>query len=47
LRQGTIWGPPPLVGRHSREILAEFGFTDTEIEKLVAGATLFRAAASG
>jgi len=27
--------------------LAEFGFTDTEIEKLVAGATLFRAAASG
>ena len=33
---GTIWGPPPLVGQHSREILLEFGFTRTEIEQLVA-----------
>ena len=24
----TIWGPPPLVGQHSREILREFGLDD-------------------
>ena len=26
---------PPLLGQHSREILAEAGFTDPEIEELV------------
>jgi crotonobetainyl-CoA:carnitine CoA-transferase CaiB-like acyl-CoA transferase len=38
---GTIWGPPPLVGQHSREILAEFGFTEPEIEQLVAESIVF------
>ena len=32
---GKIWGPPPLVGQHTREILHEYGFDDTEIDKLV------------
>src|SRR4029453_11930252 len=38
---GTIWGPPPLVGEHSREILPEFGFTAAEIERLVADSVVF------
>jgi crotonobetainyl-CoA:carnitine CoA-transferase CaiB-like acyl-CoA transferase len=38
---GTIWGPPPLVGQHSREILAEFGFTVAEIEQLVTDSIVF------
>ncbi len=32
---GRIWGPPPLVGQHTREIMHEYGFDDTEIDKLV------------
>lgn len=38
---GTVWGPPPLVGQHSREILAEFGFAAAEIEQLVADSIAF------
>lgn len=30
----ALHAPPPLRGEHSREILAEFGFTDTEINAL-------------
>ena len=37
---GTIFGPPPLVGQHSREILAEFGFGETEIEQLIRDAVV-------
>ena len=32
---GKIWGPPPLVGQHTREIMHEYGFDDTEIDKLI------------
>jgi crotonobetainyl-CoA:carnitine CoA-transferase CaiB-like acyl-CoA transferase len=38
---GTIWGPPPLVGQHSREILREFGFEDSQIDDLIADKAVF------
>ena len=31
---GTIWGPPPLVGQHTREILHEVGLDDGAIDAL-------------
>jgi crotonobetainyl-CoA:carnitine CoA-transferase CaiB-like acyl-CoA transferase len=32
---GRIWGPPPLIGQHSREILRELGYGDTRVDALV------------
>ncbi len=31
---GRIAGPPPLLGEHSREVLAELGYSDSEIQTL-------------
>jgi crotonobetainyl-CoA:carnitine CoA-transferase CaiB-like acyl-CoA transferase len=31
---GRIAGPPPLLGQHSREVLAELGYSDAEIQSL-------------
>ena len=31
---GRVWGPPPLVGQHTREIMHEFGFAEAEIDDL-------------
>ncbi|MGE4653141.1 MAG: CoA transferase, partial [Myxococcota bacterium] len=31
----SIPGPPPLAGAHSREILAECGYSEAEIDELV------------
>lgn len=31
-----IAGPPPLLGEHTREVLAELDYTDAEIDRLVA-----------
>jgi crotonobetainyl-CoA:carnitine CoA-transferase CaiB-like acyl-CoA transferase len=31
---GRIAGPPPLLGQHSREVLAELGYSDAEISTL-------------
>jgi crotonobetainyl-CoA:carnitine CoA-transferase CaiB-like acyl-CoA transferase len=31
---GRIAGPPPLLGQHSREVLAELGYSDAEMETL-------------
>jgi len=31
---GRIAGPPPLLGQHSREVLAEVGYSDAEIQSL-------------
>jgi crotonobetainyl-CoA:carnitine CoA-transferase CaiB-like acyl-CoA transferase len=38
---GRIWGPPPVVGEHTREIMLEHGYETGEIDKLVAGAAVF------
>ena len=32
---GRIWGPPPLVGQHTREIMSEYGFDDDDVDKLI------------
>ena len=34
---GAVLRPPPRLGEHTREVLAELGFTAAEIEALVAG----------
>jgi len=36
-----IFGPPPLCGQHTREILHQHGMTDTEIDELVASGAVF------
>jgi crotonobetainyl-CoA:carnitine CoA-transferase CaiB-like acyl-CoA transferase len=38
---GIVWGPPPLVGEHTRAVLAEFGFRVEEIDALVASDAVF------
>jgi crotonobetainyl-CoA:carnitine CoA-transferase CaiB-like acyl-CoA transferase len=38
---GRIWGPPPVVGQHTREIMRQYDFDDDEIEKLLAGGAVF------
>ena len=38
---GIVWGPPPLVGQHSREVLADFGFTNAETDALLAHGAVF------
>jgi crotonobetainyl-CoA:carnitine CoA-transferase CaiB-like acyl-CoA transferase len=32
---GRIWGPPPLVGQHTREIMHEYAFDDDDVDKLI------------
>lgn len=32
---GRIWGPPPLVGQHTREVLREAGYRDGDIDALI------------
>jgi crotonobetainyl-CoA:carnitine CoA-transferase CaiB-like acyl-CoA transferase len=36
-----IWGPPPVCGQHTREIMHEHGFDDAEIDKLVEAKAVF------
>ncbi len=36
-----IWGPPPVVGQHTREIMRENGYDAGEIDKLLAGEAVF------
>jgi crotonobetainyl-CoA:carnitine CoA-transferase CaiB-like acyl-CoA transferase len=38
---GKIWGPPPLVGQHSREILRQAGLRDGDIDTLVADKVIY------
>jgi crotonobetainyl-CoA:carnitine CoA-transferase CaiB-like acyl-CoA transferase len=38
---GKIWGPPPVVGQHTREIMVEYGYNEDEIAKLLASAAVF------
>jgi crotonobetainyl-CoA:carnitine CoA-transferase CaiB-like acyl-CoA transferase len=38
---GRVWGPPPLVGQHTREILRENDFTDDEVDELLASRSVF------
>jgi crotonobetainyl-CoA:carnitine CoA-transferase CaiB-like acyl-CoA transferase len=36
-----IWGPPPVCGQHTREVMHEHGFDDAEIDKLVDAKAVF------
>ena len=38
---GVVQGPPPIVGQHTREILAQHGFDDERIEELLASKAIF------
>jgi crotonobetainyl-CoA:carnitine CoA-transferase CaiB-like acyl-CoA transferase len=38
---GKIWGPPPIVGQHSREILHGIGLRDGDIDPLVASGVVY------
>jgi crotonobetainyl-CoA:carnitine CoA-transferase CaiB-like acyl-CoA transferase len=38
---GRIFGPPPVVGQHTREIMEEYGFDQVEYEKLLANGAVF------
>ncbi len=38
---GQIFGPPPVCGQHTRQILHENGFDDAEIDKLVEAKAIF------
>jgi crotonobetainyl-CoA:carnitine CoA-transferase CaiB-like acyl-CoA transferase len=40
---GTIWGPPLVVGDHTRDILAELGYDPEQIDKLCAQGTVMDA----
>ena len=38
---GRIWGPPPVCGQHTREILCDHGFDDAEIDALIRDRAIF------
>lgn len=38
---GRVAGPPPVVGQHTRELLAEYGYDDQQIEELIAASAVF------
>jgi crotonobetainyl-CoA:carnitine CoA-transferase CaiB-like acyl-CoA transferase len=38
---GRIFGPPPVCGQHSREIMLEYGFDDAEIDKFIDAKAVF------
>jgi crotonobetainyl-CoA:carnitine CoA-transferase CaiB-like acyl-CoA transferase len=38
---GRIWGPPPLVGQHTREIMLEHGFDEHDVDKLIDAGAVF------
>jgi crotonobetainyl-CoA:carnitine CoA-transferase CaiB-like acyl-CoA transferase len=38
---GRIWGPPPIVGQHTRDIMRAHGYETGEIEKLLVGEAVF------
>ena len=42
--QGQAGWPPPGFGEHSREILAELGYSKADIDKMVAGKAVTEAA---
>ena len=41
---GKIWGPPLVIGDHTRDILAELGYDSVQIDKLCAQGTVLDAA---
>jgi crotonobetainyl-CoA:carnitine CoA-transferase CaiB-like acyl-CoA transferase len=36
-----IFGPPPVVGQHTREIMQEYGYDDADVDKLVESKAIF------
>jgi crotonobetainyl-CoA:carnitine CoA-transferase CaiB-like acyl-CoA transferase len=39
--QAPNWAPPPLCGQHTREILAEYGYEASDIDKLIEAKAIF------
>jgi crotonobetainyl-CoA:carnitine CoA-transferase CaiB-like acyl-CoA transferase len=38
---GQIFGPPPVCGQHTREIMQDYGYDEAEIDKLVEARAIF------
>ena len=36
-----VWGPPPICGQHTREIMHEYGYDDSDIDKLIEARAIF------
>jgi crotonobetainyl-CoA:carnitine CoA-transferase CaiB-like acyl-CoA transferase len=39
--QPEIWGPPPVCGQHTREIMQEAGYDESDIDKLIEARAIF------
>lgn len=39
--QPEIWGPPPICGQHTRELLHQVGYDDADVEKLLGARAVF------
>ena len=38
---GRIYGPPPIVGQHTAELLEELGYTGAQMDELKAGGVVY------
>jgi crotonobetainyl-CoA:carnitine CoA-transferase CaiB-like acyl-CoA transferase len=36
-----VWGPPPICGQHTREIMHEYGYDDSDVDKLIEARAIF------
>ena len=36
-----VWAPPPICGQHTREIMHEHGYDDSDIDKLIEARAIF------
>jgi crotonobetainyl-CoA:carnitine CoA-transferase CaiB-like acyl-CoA transferase len=47
LAGGCVRTPPPLLGEHTRAVLADYGLTEREIESLLGEGVVLQHAAAG